>query len=131
LGVETIGKAETEPRFAAAGTLLHTILVLGYEAELGACMVSTAAPTTTITVRVPKAMREQLDTLAQDTGRQPSDLAYEALRTYLEFETRQVTQIQAGIRAADAGDFATDEEMAELWKELGVEPAARQGHATG
>jgi RHH-type transcriptional regulator, rel operon repressor / antitoxin RelB len=94
-------------------------------------MVSTAAPTTTITVRVPKAMREQLDTLAQDTGRQPSDLAYEALRTYLEFETRQVTQIQAGIRAADAGDFATDEEMAELWKELGVEPAARQGHATG
>ena len=93
-------------------------------------MVSTTAPTTTITLRVPKAMREQLDTLAQDTGRQPSDLAYEALRTYLDFETRQVTQIQAGIRAADAGDFATDEEMAELWKEFGVEPTALQEHPT-
>lgn len=93
-------------------------------------MATATAATTTITVRVSHAMREQLDALARATGRQHSELTYEALLRYLEFESSQIAQIQAGIRAADAGDFATDEEMNELWAEFGLEPATGQSHAT-
>lgn len=92
-------------------------------------MATTTAATTTITVRVPQAVREQLDALAQATGRQCSELAYEALRQYLELESSQIAQILAGLRAADAGDFATEEEMNELWAEFGLEPATGQSHA--
>ncbi|MGI8913732.1 MAG: CopG family ribbon-helix-helix protein [Chloroflexota bacterium] len=86
-------------------------------------MASTAAPTTTITVRVPLGMREQLDELARATGRQRSYLAYEALRQYLEHESWQIIQIQAGIRAADAGDFATPEQVEAVRNKYGAHSA--------
>lgn len=70
-----------------------------------------AEPTTTITVRVPLSLRDQIDALAQAMGRNRQFVGLEAMRRYVAAESWQVAQILDGIRAADAGDFATDEEV--------------------
>ena len=82
----------------------------------------TPAPerTTTITVRVPERMREQFDALAKVTGRTRQYLALEGLRRYLEVETWQIAKIMEGIRAADAGEFATDEEVERVLTKYGA-----------
>lgn len=74
-------------------------------------MATATEPTTTMTVRVPESLREQFDELAKTTGRTRQYLALEALRRYIEVESWQIARILEGIRAADAGDFATDEEV--------------------
>lgn len=61
--------------------------------------------------RVPPALKEQLDKLAEATGRSKTTLAVEALQSYLEEQVWQVAEIQAAIKDADAGKFATDEEV--------------------
>lgn len=68
-------------------------------------------PTTTMTVRVPAEVGERLERLAQATSRTRSWLAADAIGRYLEHEEWQVSEIEAGIREADAGDFATDDEV--------------------
>lgn len=74
-------------------------------------MKAAPEPTTTITVRVPEHMREQFDALARTTGRTRQYLALEGLRRYLEIESWQIAKIMEGVRAADAGDFAEDDEV--------------------
>lgn len=68
--------------------------------------------TTTLTLRVPSAMKEQLDKLADATHRSKSYLAGEAIRQYLELESWQIGEIQQALQEADASDFASDEEVA-------------------
>ncbi len=65
----------------------------------------------TITIRIPSDLKEKLDLLAQETGRSKSYLAAEALRSYVELEAWQVSEIQKGIEEADAGDFVSEEEV--------------------
>jgi len=57
--------------------------------------------------RVPPELKEQLDKLAQATGRSKTTLAVEALQTYLEEQAWQIAEIKEAIKEADAGDFAT------------------------
>jgi predicted transcriptional regulator len=73
-----------------------------------------------LTIRLPATVKETLDKLAEATGRSRSFLAQEALRRYLEEEGWQVREIREGIREADAGDFATDEEVASTLAKWGV-----------
>jgi RHH-type transcriptional regulator, rel operon repressor / antitoxin RelB len=61
--------------------------------------------------RVPLGIKEQLDKLAKATGRSKTTLAVEALRSYLEEQAWQIAEIQEAIKEADAGDFATPEEV--------------------
>lgn len=61
--------------------------------------------TVTVGARVPREMRDELDRLVKSTGRNRNALVEEALRRFIE----------AGLREADAGDFASDEEMQALW----------------
>ena len=71
-----------------------------------------------MSVRLPAEMLEQLERLAASTGRTKSVLAEEALRGYLEREAWQIEEIEKGIQEADAGDFASDDEVqavAEKW----------------
>jgi RHH-type transcriptional regulator, rel operon repressor / antitoxin RelB len=84
-------------------------------------MSATTRPTTTMTIRIPQEMKEQIEALAHATGRNKSFLAQQALRQYLDLESWQIASIQRGMKAADAGDFATDEEMREVWAEFGLE----------
>ncbi len=69
------------------------------------------AATANLGMRVPTELKEQLHVLAQVTGRSLSFLALEALREYVERESWQVAAIREGIEEADAGEFATDEEV--------------------
>lgn len=67
--------------------------------------------TTTLTLRLPADMKEQLDRLADATHRSKSYLAGEAIRQYLDLETWQIGEIQQALVEADADDFASDEEV--------------------
>ncbi|MBU2854394.1 MULTISPECIES: CopG family ribbon-helix-helix protein [Acidithiobacillus] len=49
------------------------------------------------------------------TGRSRSWLAMEAIKEYLEREQWQVSQIREAIAEADAGDFASQEEVAAVF----------------
>lgn len=67
---------------------------------------------TTLTVRLPTELRQRLEKLARSTERSKSWLTVDALRNYVEVQEWQVAQIEAGIHEADAGDFASDAEVA-------------------
>ena len=58
-------------------------------------------PAVTLSVRVPPHMRDQLDALAEVTGRTKSFLAAEAIQSYLSSQTWQVTAIKKAIKKAD------------------------------
>ena len=74
-------------------------------------MSATQERTTTITVRMPASVKDQLEELARATGRQRTYLALEAIRKYLEVESWQIAEIQEAIQRADAGEFAADEQV--------------------
>ncbi|MGH8564050.1 MAG: CopG family ribbon-helix-helix protein [Gammaproteobacteria bacterium] len=81
-------------------------------------MVETAEDSRTalVTVRVPVALRERLDALAHATKRSRSFLCAEALVEYLEMQAWQIEEIEKALREADAGDFATEEELQTLFR---------------
>ncbi len=92
--------------------LACTDIVYVHEIDEGEAMSTTQERTTTITVRMPESMKDQLEELARVTGRQRTYLALEAIRKYLEVEAWQIARIQEAIGRADSGEFATDEQVA-------------------
>jgi predicted transcriptional regulator len=74
---------------------------------------------TTMTIRLEDEVRDRLDQLAEATQRSKSFLAAEAIRAFVETNEWQIGEIRAALREADAGDFASDKEVAALsrkWK---------------
>ena len=71
---------------------------------------------TTMTVRLEDDVKDRLDVLAVATQRSKSFLAAEAIRAYVENNEWQIGEIQAAIMEADAGDFASDSDVAALAK---------------
>ena len=74
---------------------------------------------TTMTIRLEDDVKERLDALAGSTRRSKSFLAAEAIRTYVEANEWQIGEIQTALSESDAGDFATDRQVAALarkWK---------------
>lgn len=67
-----------------------------------------------MSLRLPNELFDQLGDLAEATGRTKTFLAVQALRNFIDQEAWQIAEIKKGITEADAGDFATDEEMREL-----------------
>ncbi len=76
--------------------------------------------TRTMNVRIPEALYGQIEELARATARTKSFLAVEALKGYVENESWQVRDIRAGIAEADAGDFASPEEVAAMFAKHGA-----------
>lgn len=66
---------------------------------------------TTMTIRLDAATKDQLEQLAEATQRSKSFLATEAIREYIEANEWQIQEIQAAVAEADAGDFATEAEV--------------------
>lgn len=64
-----------------------------------------------LTLNVEDETLARLEALARETGRSPAQLAEEALGRYLEYESWKAAKIRDAVRRADAGDFASDEEM--------------------
>lgn len=78
--------------------------------------------TTTLTLRMPEEMREKLDRLAAATARSRSRLAIEALSSYLALQEWQIGEIQKGLEEAEAGEFASEEEVLRVfgkWRDEG------------
>ncbi|POA19574.1 hypothetical protein C1886_11870 [Pseudomonas sp. FW300-N1A1] len=67
-----------------------------------------------MSLRLPDEIADTLASLAKATGRSKSFLAVDALREYLARETWQIEEIQHALKEADAGDFASDEEVSAL-----------------
>lgn len=64
-----------------------------------------------MSLRLPDELTSQLDALATATGRTKSFLAGQAIRDYIDREAWQIAEIQQAISEADAGDFASDDEV--------------------
>jgi predicted transcriptional regulator len=69
---------------------------------------------TTMTVRLEPDLKERLDLLAEATHRSKSFLAAEAIREYVELNEWQIRETRAALAEADAGDFASEDEVREL-----------------
>ena len=68
----------------------------------------------TMTIRLDDEVKDRLDKLADSTQRSRSFLAAEAIRDYVVTHEWQVVEIQAALIEADAGSFASDDEVAAL-----------------
>jgi RHH-type transcriptional regulator, rel operon repressor / antitoxin RelB len=71
---------------------------------------------TTMTLRIEDDVKERLDKLADATQRSKSFLAAEAIREYVDNNEWQIREIKAALKEANAGDFASDAEVAALAK---------------
>ncbi len=74
----------------------------------------------TMNVRIPEALYGQIEELARATARTKSYLAIEALEKYVQSESWQIQDIKAGIAEADAGDFASFEEVQAVFAKYGA-----------
>ena len=70
---------------------------------------------TITSIRLPDELRRKIERLAQATGRSKSFLMQEAIAQYVENESWQLTQIEEGIRADDAGEHVPPAEMEAFW----------------
>ena len=72
----------------------------------------------TISFRIEKSNREQLDLLAKAVNSDRSSLIDDAIRAYLEFNSWFLKEVDLGVTDADAGDFATNSEVEETFSRL-------------
>lgn len=79
--------------------------------------------TTTMTIRLEDEVKNRLDVLAEATQRSKSFLAAEAIKAYVESNEWQIAEIQAALIEAEAGDFASDGDVADLAQKWGVNAA--------
>ncbi|MGA7297990.1 MAG: CopG family ribbon-helix-helix protein [Rhodanobacteraceae bacterium] len=67
-----------------------------------------------MTIRLDADIKARLEALAKSTDRSRSWLAGQAIREFIDLNEWQVSEIRSGIEEADAGDFASSDEMASL-----------------
>ena len=71
------------------------------------------------TVRLDEAVLRDLDRLAEKTDRSRNWLVNQAVQDYVTVNAWQLERIEAGIAAADRGDFASDNEVARVRAKFG------------
>ena len=76
----------------------------------------TTRTTSPLSVRIGDKERKALDRIARSLDRNRSYVINEAIKNYIELQERQMAKIREGIRQADAGMFASDEEVRALFK---------------
>jgi predicted transcriptional regulator len=73
---------------------------------------------TPFTVRLDEATLNALDDLAEKTDRSRNWLVSRAVEDFIALNAWQIGKIEAGIAAADRGEFASDAEMAGVRKKF-------------
>ena len=73
-----------------------------------------------LNVRLPVSTYSRLSELTNSTGRSKTFLAVEALDAYLEQQAWQIAEIKAGLAEADRGEFATEEEVRNVFAKYGA-----------
>lgn len=84
-------------------------------------MAIATEPTVTVSIRVPASLCDELDAIVKATGRNRNHLTQEALRRFVDAGKRQVAVIEERIRQTGRGEFATDEQMRQLWAEFDLD----------
>lgn len=64
-----------------------------------------------VSLNISEKVAQYLASLAKATGRSEDSLAEEALSQYLRREAWQLAETERALKEADAGDFASDEEV--------------------
>ena len=67
-----------------------------------------------VTIDLEDDARRALDQVAQQTNRSVGNLVNHTVRDYLELQELQHRKIEAGIAAADRGEFVTEEELVRI-----------------
>ena len=65
----------------------------------------------TVTLRLDDEVKIKLEKLAESTHRSRSFLAAEAIKAYVESNDWQIAEIHQALKEADAGDFASQDEV--------------------
>jgi RHH-type rel operon transcriptional repressor/antitoxin RelB len=71
-----------------------------------------------LTLRLDAKLKNQLDRLSKSMNRSRSFVAAQAIQEYVSVNEWQINEIKKGLAEADAGDFATDEEMKQTIRRL-------------
>jgi predicted transcriptional regulator len=72
--------------------------------------------TNILTLRLDSKLKRKLDKLSKATERSRSFLAAEAIREFVTMNEWQIEETKKAIKQADAGDFATEEDVARVTK---------------
>ena len=75
---------------------------------------------TTMTVRLEGNLKERLEKLAKATQRSKSFLAAEAIREFVDLNEWQVEELNLAIKEADAEEYASDQEVNEIFDRWGA-----------
>ena len=76
---------------------------------------------TTVTARLDPETKWKLELLAKTTARSKSFLVSEAVRAYVKEQAWQIEAIKEGIVQADAGNFASNDEVKSTLSKWGVD----------
>jgi RHH-type transcriptional regulator, rel operon repressor / antitoxin RelB len=71
-----------------------------------------------LTLRLAAQLQNQLDRLSKSMNRSRSLVAAQAIQEYVSVNEWQINEIKKGMAEADAGDFATHEEMQQTSRRL-------------
>jgi predicted transcriptional regulator len=71
-----------------------------------------------VTFRIDSEKRTALDAIATAIDRDRSYVINEAINLYLDIHQWQIEEIKKGIAEADAGDFASEEEVQAVFARL-------------
>ena len=74
-----------------------------------------------VTARLDPETKEKLDLLAKSTARSKSFLISEAVRAYVKEQAWQIEAIKEGVEQADAGNFASNDEIRSTFRKWGVD----------
>jgi RHH-type rel operon transcriptional repressor/antitoxin RelB len=69
-----------------------------------------------LTLRLDAKLKNQLDRLSKSMNRSRSFVAAQAIQEFVSVNEWQISEIKKGLAEADAGDFATDEEVQQVMK---------------
>jgi predicted transcriptional regulator len=68
-------------------------------------------PTVRVTIEMDAARRDAVAALAEARSRETSDIINEAIEAWLVVQDWQLDHIRQGVAAANAGDFATEDDV--------------------
>lgn len=68
-----------------------------------------------VTILLDKEKKKAIEAVAQRGDRDSESVIREAIDAYLDLQTWQESHIQEGLRQADAGEFASDQEVARVF----------------
>ena len=76
-------------------------------------------PQSSTSFRTDPETLSSLDEIAKDMGRSRNWVLNKAIKDFIEYQKWFKEQVQEGLEAADKGEFATDQEINDLFNRFG------------